>query len=460
MQLVKIKDVVVKDRQRRSIAPKELEELQRSIATGTGLLHAPVISFVGDEPHLVAGERRLTAMAALHEAGLPFKHNGELIPEGYMPYTLIKDLSPLELAEAEFAENIFRADLSWQDETLAKKKLYELRHAQNPNVTVMDVAREVVERAPESTDARSPTGQASVNSERVAIAESLIVADHLDDPKVQRARSRKEAYKIILDKAENSAKAQNVIAAMRTVEVTHQVIHGDCLKELKRIPTGTVDTIICDPPYGMKADKMGKGEFHMYDDSPETALDIAKAIFTEGFRVCKPKAILFMFCDIDHFVSLRTFAAQQAWTVWRTPLVWRKGTDGHSPWGRAGFIRTTELLLFAVKGQKELVYPGGPDVLDHKRTARSERLHSAEKPVTLLEHLIHISTLPGMTILDPTAGSGPIITAGSKKSCKVIAIEKDKSSYEYCLQRLAPDFAEHGSDDDDGSDAASSLLED
>ena len=457
MQLVSISDVVVADRQRTSMSPKELEELKRSIASSKGLLHAPVVSFIDGIPHLVAGERRLTAMAALHEAGLPFTHNGEIVPEGEMPYVQIKDLSALELAEAELEENVIRADLSWQDETLAKKKIYELRMMQNPDTTVSDVAREIVERAPETTDARSPTGKASFNSERVAIAESLIVADHLNDPKVQRARSRKEAYKIILDKVENSAKAQGVVQAMKGFDVDHQIIFGDCLKELKKIPTGTVDTIICDPPYGMKADKMGKGEFHMYDDSPETALDVCKAIFTEGFRICKPKAVLFMFCDIDHFVTLRTFAAQQAWTVWRTPITWVKGTDGHSPWGRAGFVRTTELLLFAVKGQKELVYPGGPDVLNYKRTSRGERLHSAEKPVSMLEHLIHISTLPGMTILDPTAGSGPIITAASNKSCKVIAIEKDKSSYEYCLQRLSPSFR---STEDAEPDAISELLDD
>lgn len=459
MQLIKITDVVVADRQRTKIEPKPLEELKRSIAGKKGLLHAPVLTFKDPNWYLVAGERRLTAMTQLHEAGLPFTFNGEIVPEGMVPYVQVKDLTAVELMEAELEENVIRHDLSWQDEALAKKKIHEFRCMQNPDQTIIATARELVEKAPAVTDARSETGMATVRGERAAIAESLIVAEHLNDPMVQRARSRKEAYRIILDKVESQAKAQNVLNQMaKTSVINHQIIHGDCLVELKKIPTGTVDTIICDPPYGMKADKMGKGEFHMYDDSPEAALEVCRAIFTEGFRAAKPKAILFMFCDIDHFVTLRTFAAQQAWSVWRAPLVWRKGTDGHSPWGRAGFVRTTEFILFAVKGQKELVYPGGPDVFDFKRPGRSERTHAAEKPIALLAHLIHLSTLPGMTILDPTAGSGPIITAASQKNCKVIAIEKDKTSYDYCLQRLSADF---DADDTDGElSPAASVLDD
>lgn len=29
-----------------------------------------------------------------------------------------------------------------------------------------------------------------------------------------------------------------------------QLLHGDCLKLMKDIPTGSVDLILCDPPYG------------------------------------------------------------------------------------------------------------------------------------------------------------------------------------------------------------------
>lgn len=34
-----------------------------------------------------------------------------------------------------------------------------------------------------------------------------------------------------------------------------QLIHGDCLEEMKKIPDGSVDAVICDPPYGTTACK-------------------------------------------------------------------------------------------------------------------------------------------------------------------------------------------------------------
>lgn len=450
MNFAAITDVKLVERQRSEIKPGELLQLKQSIAAH-GLIHAPALVIEKDQTHrLVAGGRRFEAMRQLHQEGIEFTYQGAIVPEGQIPYSTLGELSNVELAEVELEENILRADLSWQDETLAKKRIHELRLAANPDHKVIDTAREIV--------AAKGDQPPSLISERLAVAESLIVAEHLSDPMVMRARSRKEAARIILDKFEDKIKGAAILEDLKCRQSdNHQIIRGDCLVELKKLPSGIVDTIICDPPYGMNADKMGKGEFHMYDDSPDSAAEICRAIITEGFRIAKPKAILFMFTDIDQFVSLRTFAAQQAWSVWRYPLIWRKGTDGHSPWGRAGFIRTTEMLLFAVKGQKELVYPGGPDVLDFKRPGRSERVHSAEKPVALLEHLIRISTLPGMTVLDPTAGSGPIISAARTKHCKVIAIEKDQTHYEQCLQRLSgrepsPDL------DDDGGDYASDLL--
>jgi DNA modification methylase len=452
MKTVKIEDVLREDRQRTKIDPKPLDELKRSIASSKGLLHPPVIAFDKEgRPNLVAGERRLEAMRQLHEAGLPFSHDGQPVPLWEMPYTSVAELSEDDLAEAELEENLIRVNLSWQDETRALSKIHELRKKQNPEQTISATAREITEKSEKPV---------AFHSERRAIAQSEIVAPYLNDPEVQRARSREEAHRIVLDRVENQIKGRNVIEAMQTKAASnHQLILGDCLEELKRLPAGQIDTIITDPPYGIKADKMGKGEFHMYDDSPDAALEVCRAVIREGFRLTKPKAILFMFCDVDHFVTLRTYAAQQAWTPWRAPIVWHKGTDGHAPWGKAGFVRTYECILFAVKGGKELVYPGGPDVHYCKRPGRAERVHAAEKPVGLLEHLLHLSTLPGQTVLDPTAGSGPIISAGIRKSCKVIAIEKDKNAYDHCLQRLAADYDDSDEEPESTVDTKSALYD-
>lgn len=34
-----------------------------------------------------------------------------------------------------------------------------------------------------------------------------------------------------------------------------QLLHGDCLELMKNIPDGSVDMVLCDPPYGTTACK-------------------------------------------------------------------------------------------------------------------------------------------------------------------------------------------------------------
>lgn len=439
MRTLKIKALIIGERQRKKIEQKDLQELKKGILT-KGLMHPPVVSQQADGFHLVAGERRTRAMAELHEEGHTFTFEGEPVPFDEMPYTLIGELTPVDLLEAELEENILRTPLHWMEEVQARNAIHQLRLDSNPDQTVIETAKEVAEKS-----------NLSFERERKKIANAVIIAKHLNNPKVQNARNEAEAIKIVLDDAENRMKAELKKKALLPVS-RHQLILGDCLDELRKLPPNSVDSIITDPPYGMKADKMGKGEFHMYDDSPETARKICEFIISEGFRISKPKAILFMFCDVDHFVHLRDHASRMAWSCWRQPLIWRKGSEGHAPWGRAGFVRTYECILFAVKGQKELIFPGGPDILDYKRPARSERVHSAEKPVDLLAHLIRISTLPHQTVLDPCMGSGPMVEAANKSKVKLIGIEKDQATYDLAVARLSEEI------EDDREPAGSSNL--
>ena len=413
MRTIAIEDIQYGDRQRKEFTPKDLQDLKRSIYS-KGLLHPPVLSRANV---LLAGERRIRAMAELHEEGNEFTFDNELVPPGEVPYSLVQDLSPADFLEAELEENIIRADLSWPEQTAALVRIHELRSKLNPVQTQIATARELA----------GITGS-TVKKENSRLARALVIEAHKNEPHVFNAPNESAAYRAILDKSDAIHKAK--LAALEGYESPHTVILGDAFDELPLLPDRTFDAIICDPPYGIGADKMGKEAQHHYQDDSTYALKFCEMIFTQGFRLCRPQAVLFMFCDIDHFVRLREYAQRQAWTVWRTPIIWYKGGEsGHAPWGRAGFIRTYEILLFATKGGQELRNPGGPDVLTYGRTSRGSRRHAAEKPVDLLSYLVSISCLPGASLLDPCTGSGSIIPAANKYHVAVTAIEKDETYY-------------------------------
>lgn len=441
MRLIPHDQIKIEDRIRQDFSRKELDDLKRSVHQ-KGLWHPPVLSH---ELKLLAGERRLKVMCELHEEGNEFYCDGEKVPTGQIPYTFVQDLSPADFIEAELEENILRSELSWQEQTSARVRIHELRKEQNPGWLQSETAAEIAE-----IKGTSP------KVEQSKLARALILEQHKEDPRVQNAPNESAAYRAVLDRGNAKFRAQ--LAKLQGYESPHEVICGDAFEVLKTFPDKFYDTILFDPPYGIDADKMGKGATHHYQDDPEYAMRFSKFVITEGFRICKPQAIMFMFCDMDFFRELKEYAQMQAWTVWRTPLIWDKGdTDGGSaPWGRYGPKRTYEILMLMVKGGQELRNPGGRDILGpYRRVAKSEKLHAAEKPIELLEHLVSLSCLPGATLLDPCAGSGSIIPAADKHKVRVTAIELDSSYHAAALERAnagSPDEDELDEEDASGLD--------
>ncbi len=413
MRTISPEEIEYGTRARKEFAPKDLQELKRSIFS-KGLLHAPVLSTANV---LLAGERRIRAMAELHEEGNAFSFDNQDVPLGKIPFSLIQDLSPADFLEAELEENIIRADLTWQEQTGARVRIHDLRKQLNPEQLQNDTAQEI-----------SKHSGASIKTEAARLARAITIEKHKNEPHVFNAPNESAAYRAILDKS--NAKFRAKLAGLDGYESPHTVHHGDAFKLLPTFESRVHDAIICDPPYGIGADKMGKEAQHHYQDDATYALKFCEMVFTEGFRLCKPQAILFMFCDVEHFVHLKNYASRMAWSVWRTPLIWHKGAEGgNAPWGRGGFIRTYEVLLFATKGGQELRNPGGSDVFTFSRIARGAKRHAAEKPVELLSHLVALACLPGASLLDPCAGSGSIIPAANKHRVAVTAIEKDEAYY-------------------------------
>ena len=63
-----------------------------------------------------------------------------------------------------------------------------------------------------------------------------------------------------------------------------KIIHGDCLEEMKSMKSNFIDSIVTDPPYGLKF--MGADWDHGIP---------GKIFWQEALRVCKPGAHLLAF---------------------------------------------------------------------------------------------------------------------------------------------------------------------
>lgn len=432
MRTVRIADLVIPaNRQRRTFDLASLNELAESIQK-SGLFHPIVCREENDKIVLCSGERRLRAISDIHELGGTFYHDGNPVSAGEIPYITLGELSPLEAEEAELEENVRRVDLTWQEKAAATARLASLRNKQAVAAgvsppTVADISEEV--------------RGSSAGSAHEETREELIVAKHLDKPDIAAAKSVGEAFKLLKRKeeAERNVQLAEKVGRLAATDL-HQVEQKEALAWLTACPAEQYDVVLADPPYGIDAQKFGdaggrltSGQEHHYDDTYENWLSLMPVIARESFRIAKPQAHCYLFCDIDRFVELKVMMQTAGWYVHRTPLIDYKLDGNRVPLPEQGPQRKFELILYAIKGWRPVtkIYP---DVIPCRG---DENLgHGAQKPISLLEDLLRRSVRPGDTVVDFFAGTGGTLIAGHNLSCRVTLVEASQPSYALCLKRL------------------------
>ncbi len=427
------------DRQRKSFDLKSLNELGESIKQN-GLFHAIVLRIAKEEipgapalQHviLVSGERRLRAITDLHELNDSFKYDNQSVPKGEIPYVDLGDLDEFAREEAELDENIKRMDLSWQERATATARLTALRSKQSqtrrsPAPTVADIALEV-------------RGSSEGYHQEVTRRE-LLVARHLADPEVKGAKDVDEAFKILKRKEETNKRVLLAAEVGRTytAETAHTLLNEDSLQWMGRSEAGVFDVICTDPIYGINADEFGDSGGkaagpHLYKDSYEKWKDDITCLAKQGFRITKAQAHLYAFCDITRFEEFKWILAQAGWSPFRTPIIWHKPNGSRTPWVNEGPQRKWELILYANKGKKPVtkIYP---DLVTY--SADENLGHNAQKPVALILDLLRRSIAPGDRVLDPFAGSCPLLPAAQELKVMATCLETDPAAYALGIQRL------------------------
>lgn len=431
MRIVLRNQITIGERQRKKISPQAVNELKEDIKKGV-LINAPTCYQLAEDSFLlIAGETRLRAIDALAEEGTIFSHDRQPIAPGEVPIVLADAETLLKQKEIELSENIIRSVLDWKDRAQALAEIHRLRQGENPMQSMRQTAEEISAR----------TG-ANAGSLKVAIVESTLIAPHLNNPIIAKARNANEARQLILKHEQE--KAQAILAKRNLGKLPEkpsiEVRHADLESTLPAMDDNLFDAIIADLPYGIDASGGGfRGRtvhHHNYNDTPEYARRLLGVVLTEGFRITKRGANIFLFTDIQHWDWLQQNSARIGWTPFRRPLIWGKSdSEGLAPWGASGPRITTELIFFATKGQKGLL--ASPiDYIRVNRVSRSERIHAAEKPVELICRLLECSTMPGDTVLDPCCGSGSTLVACKEMQRKAVGIEKDETYYNTAMSNV------------------------
>lgn len=202
----------------------------------------------------------------------------------------------------------------------------------------------------------------------------------------------------------------------------NQIIHGDCIEIMRRMPRNTVDFILTDPPYLVNyRDRTGRS---IQNDSDDSWLKPAMA---EAYRVLKHNRLMLCFYGWPR--------AEQFLEAWREAgfqpvghLVFRKSYTT-----RARFFRYQhEQAYLLAKGDPQVPKNPLPDVQRFLYTGN--KLHPTQKAVISLAPIIRAYSLPGDVVLDAFCGSASSCAAALLTGRKYVGVELDGT---YFLQAAA-----------------------
>ena len=241
------------------------------------------------------------------------------------------------------------------------------------------------------------------------------------------------------------------------------VIEGDCLAELKKLPSASVDLVFADPPYNLQ---LG-GNLSRPDQSAVAGVEddwdkfdsfaaydaFCSVWLAEARRILKPDGALWVIGSYHNIYRLgRIIQDLDFWLL--NDVVWRKTNPMPNFRGRR-FTNAHETLIWAARSQSsrhtfnyEAMKALNDDVQMRSDwelpiCTGAERLktdgrkaHPTQKPESLLARVILASTNRGDLILDPFFGSGTTGAVARRLNRHFIGIEQDPTYAALARKRI------------------------
>lgn len=211
-----------------------------------------------------------------------------------------------------------------------------------------------------------------------------------------------------------------------------EILHGDCIELLPKIPDASVNSVITDPPYflGMTHN----GQRGCFND-----LAICKPfyekLFAEYKRVLKPDGCVYFFCDWRSYAFY--YPIMYGILGVKNMLVWDKkaGPGNFYSYQHELIIFTTKRNEFNVKGTYSIISNIRSFCSGAKKT-NGEKVHPTQKPVELIEKLITDNTDVGGTVLDTFIGSDTTGVACVNTGRRFIGMELDDNYFAISENRI------------------------
>lgn len=233
-----------------------------------------------------------------------------------------------------------------------------------------------------------------------------------------------------------------------------ELLKGDCLELMKRIPNKSINLIVTDPPYWHKkspgkpysernqcktSSKFSNSSLYNQDNKMMKGMsdfddNCINDFLTEAVRTMSIPNI-YLFCSEQQVPYYCLWAEKNK--LMFSILVWRK------PLSIINKNRFSQNIEYIVR-----IYNYGTGlnridlnyyydrVKDVKPISGSRKHHPTEKPVEIMKQFIELSSQENDVILDPFMGSGSTGVAAVNTNRKFIGMELDENYFNIAQERI------------------------
>lgn len=233
----------------------------------------------------------------------------------------------------------------------------------------------------------------------------------------------------------------------------NSILHGDCLELMKDIPSGSIDMILCDLPFGVTNCKW------------DVIIPFDK-LWEQYERIIKPNGAIVLTAS-QPFTSVLTCSNLK---LFKYEWIWKKTRPSGSMLCNKQPLKEHESVLIFYKKmgiynaqmtetkrvvEKQRTVNKGEIVNSQKLTRQFDNkglayprtifefanpnnnsLHPTQKPTELFEYLIKTYTNENDLVLDNCAGSGTTAIACLNTNRNYIVMEKEQKYYDIIQERV------------------------
>jgi modification methylase len=263
-----------------------------------------------------------------------------------------------------------------------------------------------------------------------------------------------------------AARALSVDDVSDHILAVDQIIQGDCLAAMGRLPDACVDLIFADPPYNLQL----SGELHRPDQSRVDGVtdhwdqfasfaaydQFTRAWLAEARRILKPDGAIWVIGSYHNI--FRVGATLQDLGFWiLNDVIWHKTNPMPNFRGRR-LTNAHETLIWATRSAQAKSYTFNYESLkaanedvqlrsdwtfpicsgaERMKDDTGAKAHPTQKPEALLHRILIATTKAGDVVLDPFFGTGTTGVVAKRLGRHFIGIEREADYVAVARARLA-----------------------